>query len=712
MSCFWPGCEEDVRPECSACRFSGASVRKKQSKDQDYKPGFEIDAATRRNREQVERKQRELLLREAKILERLIGNTPASSKRRPEILLRAAETYFELQQDTTGRVRSFDEPIFSARQKKQSAQVKKLTAQQRNLEKEVDRWRQEALRKYAILVKEHPDFPRMDEVLFSLGFGLEEMKQFDRAREVYHRLIKNFPKSRFIPNAYLSFAEYYFGESDMSAALKFYKKVNETPPERNAVYGYALYKQAWAYYNIEDFRNALNKFVEVVKFATGHPEAKDGKNLARQARRELVLPYSQVGNPSKALSFFQEVATDRDQAFEMLENLAELYFDTGQWDNTIATYETLIEQRPGSDKSCYWQGRITDAVISSQPKREQVEELKKMLFVYKAFDNKKHPASAKEECKQAAAGSMFQLATAWHREAAGTGKTPGTKDKNTMRLASQIYQKLVEEFPDIQQIKFPNIARRDWPTPYRIAYFRAELLWKMENWQECGPAFDQVVEMNPKGEYTSDAAYAAVLCYNNSYQSIYKTRERVVRGGGKDKEEDKEVLGPKPLGPLEKGMLDAFQRYVCYVPDGDKLPTIKYRRARILYEANHFEEAAVLFKEIAWKHKESELAEFAANLYLDSLILMAEQGQPKRPACYATIEESLDPLEKWFCSSESDQEEHEVLCDRTRELRCNTLRKKAETLQAAKDYKRGGGCLRWYLSSFLPTSRPMRWSHG
>ncbi len=52
-------------------------------------------------------------------------------------------------------------------------------------------------------------------------------------------------------------------------------------------------------------------------------------------------------------------------------------------------------------------------------------------------------------------------------------------------------------------------------------------------------------------------------------------------------------------------MLNAFQRYVCFVNNSDDLPQIKYRRARIYYEANHFEQAAVLFKDIAWNHRDS-----------------------------------------------------------------------------------------------------------
>ena len=66
-------------------------------------------------------------------------------------------------------------------------------------------------------------------------------------------------------------------------------------------------------------------------------------------------------------------------------------------------------------------------------------------------------------------------------------------------------------------------------------------------------------------------------------------------------------------------MIDAFDTYIKYVPDSPELPNIKYRKARIYYEANHFDEALPLFKDIADHHQDSELALYSANLLLDCL---------------------------------------------------------------------------------------------
>ncbi len=667
-------------------------------------PSIEIDVATRRGREQVQARAAQLLEREVRILNRLVRNTRQNNPQRPDILLRLAETYFEMQQALNTRMRGFDQPIFQAcRRQKNRQRCREARQGQRNAQNALNEARQQTIRTYAVLVNDHPNYGRMDEVLFSLAFGLEEIQEHDRARDVYHRLIKSYPQSRFIPHAYLSFAEFFFNQDEMQAALRFYEKVTEFPPEQNPIYGYAVYKSAWAHYNRENFRGALQAFVETIEFATQNPDATDAENLARQSRRELVLPYAMVGRPGQALDFFRRYATNEDQALEMLESLAELYYDTGQWTETIAVYHTLMAERPNGDKLCYWQARVTNAVISSAGKPDQVRELRRMVDVYDAYVQSSHPDETVTQCKSETAGILAWLATAWHREAIGTEEQPGTGDRTTMDLSSRLYRLLIDKFPDMEGLEFPNIAREDWPTVYKVSYYYAELTWKMEDWARCGPAFDHVVELNPQGEFTADAAYAAVLCYNNLYQQQYSSRERQTReereeeprrgrrgrrGRRAPEPEPEDTMATREFTELETGMINAFQRYVCFVPDSDDLAQIKYRRARIYYEANHFEEAAVLFRDIAYNHQASELSEYAANLYLDCLNVLGSQREPNRPECLATIESEIDPMNNLYCNTPQAAENHPDLCGVLTTLKCNVMRKQAEAYGNNQQHKR------------------------
>ena len=688
-----------------ASHFSQTKRREEAKKGGPTGPSIEITTADRRNAERVQVRALQLLQREVQVLERLVGRTRAGDPRGAEYLLRLGETQFELQQYYSTRAGSLEQPIFEARSAKNANQVRQLRAQQTQAEEQLQSYRQAAIQTYARLVRDFPDYREMDRVLFSLAFGLEEMRQFQRARQVYHRLIKGYPQSAYIPHAYLSFAEYYFGDGDMRAAQQFYTKVTEIPPERNPVYGYALYKQAWAMYNLEDFRGALTQFVRTIEFAQSNPNSRDAANLARQSRRELVLPYSRVGTPRRALEFFRRYATDDEQAREMLESLAELYYDTGNWPETIEVYHRLIAEAPNGGRTCYWQSRVTNAVISSRPKTEQVTEVRRLVDLYRNYIAASHETEEVNECKQATAAVLVELATAWHREAIGTDDQPGTNDPTTMQGATRLYRLVLDTFPDMESMEFPNIDRRDWPTQYRISYFYAELLWRMEDWSQCGPAFDTVVGLNPQGEFTQDAAYAAVLCYNNLYQQQYSSRERTTREAAPScdgmrgralrrcqaaAEEAAAAnpaaqYAPRPLEGTEEGMLNAFQRFVCYVSDSDELPTIKYRRARIYYESNRYEEAAVLFRDIAWNHRDSELAEYAANLYLDSMNVLGTQWG--RSSCIEDISEAIEPLSGFYCATPAQQDEHPDLCGVLGQLRCDTLRLRAEAAQREHRYR-------------------------
>ena len=674
-----------------------ATVPKKAKNQGPTGPSLQIDLSTRLGREQTRARAENLLEREISILQRLVKNSADDDPRRPEILLRLAETQFEMQIAKNAKVRSFDDPIYEAcTRDHDKARCKQARDGQKAAKRDLDKIREDSIRTYATLVRDHPNFKRMDEVLFSLAFALQELDQFDKARSVYRRLIKDYPRSRFVPNAYLSFAEFYFNDSDMDAAAKFYRKVIEFPPKRNSVYGYALYKIAWVEYNRERYRQSLQGFVDILEFARKNKYANDAKNLARQARKELVLPYSHYGSPGKALAFFRRYAKNDAEAHEMLENLAQLYYDTGQWPQAIAVYHKLMADSPRSNSLCDWQTKVTAAVISSRPKQDQIIELKRLVDVYRTYKKGGKPPAKVEECKVETATTMLWLGTSWHREAVGTDSSPGTKSKRTMSQAAVLYRTLLKEFPDMEQMKFANIDKRDWPTKYKLSYFYAELLWKMEEWGQCGPAFDRVVEQDSQGEFTSDAAYAAVLCYNNLYQQQYVPRETETKFVSKSdqralknaKAAPKNKFAPKKLTPLQEGMLEAFNRYVCYVDKAEDMSTIKYRRARIYYEANRFEEAAVLFRDIAFNHKDSELAEYAANLYLDCLNVLGTQLAQPRVACIQELGAAIDPMSASFCGTDQLADENPDLCGTLGNLQCQVRRKEAETYQKTQQFKK------------------------
>ncbi|MEZ4335037.1 MAG: tetratricopeptide repeat protein [Sandaracinaceae bacterium] len=618
-------------------------------------PGPDLAPPDRRpGTEGLRRRQYRLLGRERQVLERLLARMDERDPQRADVLERLAGTLSELVLAHDVRARSLDEPIFEARQAGDAARVRTLVSQQSEAESAARADREAAVRTLATLVAGFPDRPRLDEALYSLALLLEETEQAPRAMQVYHRLLRDFPQSRYVPHAYLAFAERAFAQGQLDDARQFYERVLTIPAERNELYGYALYKLAWVRYNQEDFRGSLDAFVRVLEHTRQHPDRSSSAALARQARRELVMPYARTGRPDRALAFFRRVAAHEDEAQAMLESLAQLYFDTGAWPETIRVHHQLMAEAPDAESVCGWQARVLDATIASAPKDDQVREARRLADVRRAYARARHLPDHVERCDRETATALLLLSTAWHREAVGTDDAPGTRDRATMGHAVALYDILLEHFADLGAMTLPRIDRRDRPTTAEIASFSGELLYELGRYDDCAQAFERALDAGAAPQLAADAAYGAVLCHDRRLGS----REPPPTA-------DDRALTRRELTEDEARMARTFHRFSCVAPEHEELAVVLYRWARIHYEANQLQEAAELFRRVATEHPSSEVGEYAANLWLDSLGALAERRG--REACYATLEGALEPIGRAFCG---DPTAHPELCGVTGDLVC------------------------------------------
>ncbi len=682
-------------------------------------PGFgaenitdDISAAKKKKAKEIEKQKVDLLAKALKQTKILYKSMSDEDEKKPVALHQMAEKCFDLQQKYYFQARELDETLWKAQQSKDKALIQKVEAKQKELETESEKYRLEAMEYYKLVIANFPDYEERDVVLFNLAYAFDEMaktypdkkKEYaSMAREVYYVLIKEFPESKYIPHAWLSFAEYYFMEGEagsMGKAKKFYEEVTKYPD--TSVYAYSLYKQAWCLYNMQDYNGTLNQFIAVVEYAEQHPEDDNAQQLMKQVRKEMHMPYSQVKPPDHAWEFFEKYGGDL--AIPGMESLADAYFNQGFWKDAIVIYHKLMSVDPEHDGLCNWQYMITFATNSLKNKDEQLVELKRMISVYELFAGKNHSQERKDECLRDVREMIQRQAVAWHREAVGTDTQPGTNDMQTMERAIAAYDVLLKLYTDstADWERVPQTGPEDtWIAPYDIAFYKAELLWHMEDWVKCGPAYDDVVEMDPDGQYMEDAAYAAVLCYNRLYHMYHKEdkagkhdvlgkdkkdgKKGAKKGKKGESEEETNEYAEKKIASISEKMLAAFTRYHCYVTDSDDLADVMYQKARIYYESNHFAEAAFWFKEISYNHVTSEVAPFAANLYLDSLYAMTLQDKTRGVPCLELIADAANDfiVTPKFAPYMEDPLFKTVVY----QLKCNTERKKAEAYQEQKMWK-------------------------
>jgi tetratricopeptide (TPR) repeat protein len=632
-----------------------------------------------------------------RVLQRLIDNTNDTDPEKPDLLYRMAELYAEQQRYYNFRARELDQKVFDAQQANNAQLADKYKAEQTDYQKKESTWLIAAVKKYLEVANndKFANYKRMDQVLFYLAYLLTQQKREDLARPIFKRLIKDYPQSVFIPDAYLSFGEYFFEQKDFEHALQFYDKVLQFPQSR--VYGFARYKEGWVYFNLGDFKQALATFVNVIEMGAQHSKDKNWAPLVKESKKDCVRAFGRVGTPEKAWPFFQKIGGE--YAPTMLEMLGELYNAQGQFADSIKIYRQLMSQQPKSPKLCTWQTEVlknTLSITGAKASPDSVKELQRLAAVWdKVKDDKSLKPDAIDECRDNTANTLRELATVWHKEA------QKTNDNNTYALAQYLYKEYINKFPKEKDI-------------YVMTFYYAELLFKLgsmgneakdrQKYCEAAPVYTDVVKLDPspKAKYLREAAYAAVISWKNCLDITdnqddaakardEKRKELKAQKGKKTEETAKaeEKKAPRPIPDNQKKMLEAFDTYIQYVPDAPELVTIKYRKARTYYEYDHYEEAIPFFKEIVEHHIDSDLAIYSANLLLDCYAIQKD---------LKSVETTVDQYLGMPQLLAKDQQFAEQL----HLIKCNTERKHVEQLETQQKYK-DAGTMYVQLSNDCPT---------
>ena len=714
------------RPQVS---FSSAPEQlKKKKRTTDIKPVNPTDMTKTAQRDErasrLKPKVRKLLLTEITNVERLYRSTPKNDKDRPRLMRRLAEGYVELESSAfrdkvESEIKAQD---FRRKSPKKAAKYKKEAVRAMKLIKVA---RKNAIKYYKKLKKSYPkwcQFPKkkpgkrgcIDEVLYYLAYEYEQAGKLEKARQVYLELTENWKKSRFVPNAYLAFGELFFNEAQGNPAQwpvagNFYQEVLKYKAPGNKLWGYAAYKLAYVHWNMGKYGKAIDEFKKVIEFGMTYGHLPNAKGLAKSSRRDIIPVYALKGSPAKAYDFFRPLSGDKGvnstKTFSMMEDLGQNLIDTGHYPEAIILYNDLMKRNKGP-RFCFYQAQVSQAVMASKSgnKPPIVAELVKQLKAYQKFQKSSHPKSAKLKCANTTAGLMTETAMAWHLEAVGSGGVRGTGDAKTMTMAETLYEHVVGNFTSAQfaAFQFPRIVKEDWPTIPKIRYAMADLLYFQKKWAKCGPAFDAVVAEDPNGPNAAEAAFASVLCYQNIYAVRHKDgsdrkgsgrlpEERSGKKGKKGKKGDAAKLKPKKFSPEQKGMITAFNRYVCYIKppkdDAEALEQyveVKYARARTYFEAQHWEEAAWAFRDVAVNHHDLDAALYAAQLYLESLNVMGARIDPPKPDCYDHMEEDVPKFIEYFCDEKSKEENAEQ-CSILFRIQRDIERLKAEQLVKKAD---------------------------
>jgi len=509
------------------------------------------------------------------------------NKKHGEILIRIAELYYEKAKSVEAtEVKRFDAAVAGYHKTRKGREPVLNNSGSRN-------YLYKSINTYMKFIKIYPEHGMLDKAYFNLAFNYKELGREEKAVTYFHTLIHKRPSSPLIPDAYLNIAEYHFHISNLDEARYNYEKVVEF--ENTNIYGYALYKLGWTYFNLKDYPSALKHLERVVSY--GRSSASNFSNkrieLIKESLKDIVFFYSESGDRSKAKDYFFKVGGKNDYIW-MMERLSEIYIDNGDHINAIATYKDLINIDRYGRKNPSWTLSIVDSYKTINNVSAMLKYLDTLIITYKRdsdwYDFHKKDKKILNEVYELREKALRSYATTYHALA--------RKEHRALHydITGELYSKYLNFFPDDKN-------------SYKLRFYYAEMFFETRKFLSSAREYALVRDDTRSSEHLEKSAFNVIY----SYDMKIKDYEYILAS---NTEKNRKLL--RKIKAVEKRQITACDGYIKKVPGGKEIINIKFKAARLLYKHKDYVAARPRFAHIVDKYPSHKNAVFSVHLMLDS----------------------------------------------------------------------------------------------
>jgi TolA-binding protein len=424
----------------------------------------------------------------------------------------------------------------------------------------------------------------------------------------YERILKEFPRSKFVPDAHMAFAESHFnGQHDYAAALQRYEDVLRYP--ESELSDLALFKSAWCLWKLGRTDEAAMRFRQVLDL--------DGKLAEVSAERRRRLLELQ----DEALAYLIQVFTEDERntaadlhrfllriggekyAGRVLRRLSRAFFDQGRYPRAIEAYGMLLASEPNDPSAPQSQRQIAAAYAALDDTEQTVAALTALAKNYgptSSWAQQQADPSVVQRARESAERAVRTQAMRYHERA------QKEKSQPDFEHAARLYQVHIETFPES-------------PFGYEITFYLAELLFhRLNRPEQAGEYYLAAAKRDSKGKFTKDALYNAIVAFE-----VVRTRELAGCTAGKPPAPAEQNAPVAPVDacaetPTDHKFSDAIALYVQLYPADPEVPGILFRQGRMYFERGIFDPAIRQFGQLLDSYPNSEYAATAGEMVLES----------------------------------------------------------------------------------------------
>lgn len=372
----------------------------------------------------------------------------------------------------------------------------------------------EAIALYQKLLDKYPMYERNDQVLYQMSRTYEELGKTEEAMSVMNRMVKEYPRSRYIDEVQFRRGEYYFARKKYLDAEDAYKVITDMGPG-SFYYELGLYKLGWAYYKQDLYEEALHKFIALLdhKVSTGFDfdniQNKIEKKRIDDTYRVISLSFSNLGGSEAVIDYFDRNG-QRSYEDKLYANLGEHYLEKRRFNDAAVTYKAFVKRNrfhkvaPRFDMrviEIYKEGGFPKLVVDSNKEFATSYGLKSEYWQH-------HDANAFPEVVGHLKATLKELATHYH--ALYQDKRFEKEKHENFNEALVWYRQFLESFP------------KDAESP-AINYQLADLLLENKDYGPAAIEYERTAYDYPPHEKASSAGYAAVYAYRENLKAAPTT---------------------------------------------------------------------------------------------------------------------------------------------------------------------------------------------
>jgi cellulose synthase operon protein C len=458
---------------------------------------------------------------------------------------------------------------------------------------------------FAHVLADYPWFPDYDLALYVDGFLATEQGKHEEALTRFERIIREYPQSRFTPDAHMTKAETLLNEKyDYAGALAEYEFVLAYP--KSELYGLALFKSAWCLWRLGNSDEAAKRFVQVFaltdsrgsKATKSTQDQRQLDELQAEALKYLVevLTEDEKNTANDAYNFLQKVGGDKYSP-KVVKALAETFYDQSHYERGIEAYELLLKLDPTNKDAPEWVMQIAAGYFTIEDYPRLKATYERLLAGYTAGGPWAHAQA--DPAVVTAAGAKMEEQVKEHSLALHGKAQHDKTSRAEFEAAASMYEVYLAHFgtnPTAFQIQY-NVGEIDF-------YHLGLMTDAAKHYVASARAMpEDKAKEEPFKSQRHDALYNAIAALDRQRQAELDARK------GKMATQESET---------DKTFAETLDYYAQLYPTDPALPELLFRQGKLYYDYKVYDTAVKIWGGLLEKFPNSQFAPPAGELILDS----------------------------------------------------------------------------------------------